>query len=417
MFTKNSLWNIAGGVVPALSAVVAIPILISILGYELFSINSLIISLTIFFFVYDFGVGRATTFFIAKLDHANKESEAELIGTSLFFALILGIFTTLTIYFFVPYMVENWIKIRPDVAGLSIQAFQITAFGIVPSVISNTFKGVLEGKSEFRRSNICKMFSGASIFLAPLLIVLIGSKSLTNISFVIVLSRYLALLIYLYYVMQIFSLSTVRLKLNALQMLFKYGVWAAMSGFISTMFVYGDRFIVARYLTPESLSIYIASQDILIRYLLIPWSMAIVLMPVFSSGNLSTIESSRLYQKRQESMCKLSLGVCMFIIIIALVTTRFLEGLGIPLFARDIVIIQAIGVFFCSISQLPLIYLYAHGMPRLVTMIYIIEALIYIVVAPQIFSHYAITGACLVWSGRLVLEYLLLDLFAKRLMN
>ena len=417
MFTKNSLWNIAGGVVPALSAVVAIPILISILGYELFSINSLIISLTIFFFVYDFGVGRATTFFIAKLDHANKESEAELIGTSLFFALILGIFTTLTIYFFVPYMVENWIKIRPDVAGLSIQAFQITAFGIVPSVISNTFKGVLEGKSEFRRSNICKMFSGASIFLAPLLIVLIGSKSLTNISFVIVLSRYLALLIYLYYVMQIFSLSTVRLKLNALQMLFKYGVWAAMSGFISTMFVYGDRFIVARYLTPESLSIYIASQDILIRYLLIPWSMAIVLMPVFSSGNLSTIESSRLYQKRQESMCKLSLGVCMFIIIIALVTTRFLEGLGIPLFARDIVIIQAVGVFFCSISQLPLIYLYAHGKPGLVTMIYSIEALIYIVVAPNIFSHYGISGACLVWSVRLVLEYLLLNLFAKRLMN
>lgn len=417
MFTRNSLWNIAGGAVPALSALVAIPILISSLGYELFSINSLIISLTIFFFVYDFGVGRATTFFIAKSEHANKDREAELIGTSLFFALILGIFTTLTVYVFVPYVVKNWIKIRPEVAGLAIQAFQITALGIMPSVISNTLKGILEGKAEFRLANICKMFSGASIFLAPLLIVLFGSKSLTQISTVIVASRYITLMLYLYYVIQIFNLSGIQLKLSTFQMLYKYGVWAALSGFISTMFVYGDRFIVARYLAPESLSIYVASQDILIRYLLIPWSMAIVLMPIFSAGNLSKIESSRLYQQRQKSMCKLSLGVCMFIILIALVGIQFLEGFGIPLFARDIVIIQAVGVFFCSISQLPLIYLYAHGMPRLVTMIYSIEALIYIVVAPQIFSHYAITGACLVWSGRLVLEYLLLDLFAKRLMN
>ena len=402
---------------PALSAVIAIPILISFLGYELFSINSLIISLTIFFFVYDFGVGRATTFFIARSDQVNKKSEAEFIGTSLFCALILGIFTTLSVYFSIPYVVENWMKIRPNVAGLAVQAFQISVIGIVPNVISNTFKGMLEGKSEFRLANICKMFSGASIFLSPLLIILFSSKNLTYISAVIAASRYLTLLLYLYYVTQIFNLSTIRLKLSTLQILYEYGVWAAMSGFISTMFVYGDRFIVARYLTSENLSIYVASQDILIRYLLIPWSMAVVLMPVFSAGNLSRIESYRLYQQRQKGMCKLSLGVCMFIILTALVAAQFLERIGIPLRARDIVIVQAAGIFFCSISQLPLVYLYANGKPRLVTMIYSIEALVYIVVAPLIFSRYGIAGACSVWSGRLVLEYFLLDLFAKRLMN
>lgn len=417
MFSRHSLWSVAGGAVPALAAIIAIPILVGFLGFELFAIVSLIISLTIFFFVYDFGVGRAMTFFIPKSEHESVKSAAELVGSALFFSFILGTLATVLIYTLVPYVARHWINIRLEFVEQSVHGFQIAALGILPSLIANTCKGMLEGRAKFREANLCKMFSGATIFLSPLVLVAFGSKNLSYISAAIVASRYLALIMYSGFVICVFDLANVRLKLATLLDLYRYGVWAALSGFISTMFVYGDRFIVARYLNPQQLSIYVASQDILIRYLLIPWSMAVVMMPLFSAGKLSKIETCNLYHTQQKRMGKLSFAVSMMVIFIVLAASPFLSSYGIPLASRNIIIVQVVGVFFCSISQLPLIYLYACGKPRLITMIYGVEALFYLLLAPLIFSHYGIKGACMVWSGRLILEYYLLRFFAERLMK
>lgn len=417
MFSKHSLWSIAGGAVPAITAVIAIPILIAALGYELFAIVSLVISLTIFFFVYDFGVGRAMTFFVPKLEHDSGDKTGELVGSALFAALVLGGLATALIYLIAPYIVQHWLGIRSELARQTVCAFQITALGILPGVIANTLKGLLEGRSGFREANLCKIFSGASIFLAPLLVIACGSKDLIHISAVIVVSRYLALMLYIFYAARLVNLAAIRLKPAILSIICNYGAWAALSGFIATMFVYGDRFIVARYLSPEELSVYIASQDILIRYLLIPWSIAVILMPVFSANSLSTMEIARLYRQQQKHIGMLSLGVLILVISIAVIAPPFLVGFNIPLVARNVVIVQVIGVFFCAISQLPLVYLYARGKPRLITMVYGVEAIIYMMFAPFVFSHYGISGACIVWSGRLVLEYLMLRFLAERLIK
>lgn len=414
MSIKNSLWTIAGGAVPALSAVIAIPILIHTLGYELFAITSLLTSLTIFFFVYDFGLGRTVTYFISKVAHANKD---DTIGTSIFCAVFLSLIATVVLYLSMPYVVEYWIKVRSEIAALAIQSLQITTLGILPNVVSNTLKGVLEGRSEFKLANICKIFSGSTIFLAPLLVVSLGDNSLIHISFAIVLSRFLTVLMYVFFIRATISFNWLQIKKGTLQTLYRYGSWVALSGFLSAMFVYGDRFIVARYLSPENLSLYVVSQDILNRYLLIPSSIAIVLMPIFSSGSLSKTTISKMYRQRQKYVFFSSLVVCMLIILMASIGHEVVLKFKIPLIVSDIVTIQAVGIFFCSMTQLPLIYLYTCGRPYIITMIYGLEALVYIGLAPSIFSHYNVLGACFVWSSRFVLEYFLMQFFAKKLMN
>lgn len=402
---------------PAITAVIAIPVLIAALGYELFAIVSLVISLTIFFFVYDFGVGRAMIFFIPQPEHDSEIKAGELLGSALFAALVLGGLATLLTYVIAPYIVQQWLEMRSEIATKTACAFQIAALGILPSVIANTLKGMLEGRLGFRESNLCKIFSGATIFLAPLLVIAYGSKDLIHISAAIVVSRYLALMLYIFYAVRLVNPTAIRLKSATFRIICNYGAWAALSGFIATMFVYGDRFIVARYLSPVELSVYIASQDILIRYLLIPWSIAVILMPVFSANTLPSVEITRLYRQQQKHIGMLSLGVLMLVISIAVIAPPFLVRFDLPLVARNVVIVQVIGVFFCAISQLPLVYLYARGKPRLITMIYGVEAIIYLMFAPFIFSHYGISGACIVWTGRLVLEYLLLRFFAEGLIK
>lgn len=417
MFSKDALWSIAGGGVPAVAALISIPWLISFLGYELFALTSLLISLTIFFYIYDFGIGRSMVFFTPKPDYAMSGKLDSLIGTALISALFLAFVSAGLLWFIAPFLVRDWLHVPVSFFDQAILAFQLAALTIIPSLLANVFKGILEGHSKFKEANLCKMFSGAGIFLAPLIVVVSGSYDLVIISIALLLSRVVALLLYVFLSLSLMQLSALRFRTETFHAIFKYSLWAGLSAFISTMFVYGDRFVVARYLDSEHLSLYIASQDILIRYLLIPWSMAMVLMPVFAAGSLSKSESRDMYRKQEKHVGYLSLLVTILVFFALLAVQPFMDEWGIPKVAIEIVMIQIVGIFFCAIAQLPLIYLYARGRPRLITMIYSAEALIYVLIAPAIFMQYGITGACLVWSGRLVLEYLLLKTFVEREMK
>lgn len=417
MLNRHSLWSIAGGAIPAVAAVVSIPLMISALGFELFAITSLIISITIFFYVYDLGMSRTMTFLISKIKQDNSKPEDELIGTAFISALLLGLLVTVVVYVFIPYFAKYWMKIDRSLLGEAIFAFQISALGILPGVISNTFKGILEGKSKFKEANICKMFSGASIFIAPMIVIAFESKNLVYISAAIVLTRYVSLILYALYTTRLSRLLFIMVRREHLQPIWNYGIWAALSGLISTTFVYGDRFLVAGYLSSQDLSVYIASQDVLIRYLLIPWSMAIVLMPTFSADNIAKIKVLELYRHQQKRVTLISFIILLLVLFLVLYIARFVSHPIIPKNVEYVVAIQMVGIFFCAMSQLPLIYLYGKGMPRLITNIYLAEFLIYILIAPMIFSYFGIIGACLVWSGRLVIEYFLLRYYAERLIR
>lgn len=416
MLIKNTLWSVAGGGVSALAALVSIPVLIALLGYDLFAIVSLLISLTIFFFVFDLGMSRTMTFLVPNVAEGSLESEG-LIGSALMLSLLVGALVSLLVYFCSPYVTQHWLNIGSSFREPAVLAFQIAAWGILPTVASHVFKGVLEGRQEFKQANICKMFAGSTIFLAPLLVVTLGYHSLVGISAAIVLTRYLALFLYVLLTTGVNISALTKVNSAYVKDVWTYGKWAAVSGFISTMFVYGDRFVVAGYLAAEELSVYIASQDILIRYLLIPWSMAVVLMPVFATKSASDLDTVRLYRQQQRRITALSLAVLSLVLLTAIFLVQRVDLVTLPTGTLSVVSIQTAGIFFCAAAQLPLIYLYAKGRPRQITFIYGVEMLAYVLIAPFVFRTFGLMGACVIWTGRLIVEFLLLRGFAERLIK
>lgn len=416
MISKNSLWSLAGGGVPAIAALVFTPYLISNLGLGLFAVASLILSVAIFFYVYDLGMSRTLTYLISQRSTDDKNTNAELIGSAFYSLICFGSLISFSLYLVTPYFVNHWLSIDAVLLDDAIKAFQISTMGIVPGLLSNLFKGVLEGRSKFIEANICKIFSGSSVFIAPMIVVVFINSSLLYISLSIVITRYFALLLYAFFAITLSNFLHFKVKRQQLASIWSYGIWAAISGFISTTFVYGDRFIVAGYLNAQDLSIYIASQDVLIRYLLIPWSMAIVLMPTFSSNLMTKSNVIELYNSQQKRVGAISFVVLLMVMLCGIWFTKVFDYLEIPQNAKFIVAIQTVGIFFCSLSQLPLIYLYGKGVPKLITGIFVIELLAYIVIAPWIFSYFGVVGASIIWSSRLVAEYFLLKYYAERML-
>jgi len=414
---KNTLWSIAGGGAPALSALISIPILVLYLGYEQFAIVSLLLSLTIFFYIYDFGVGRSMTYLLPQQRYRESASSNHLLFSAIYLAIVIGGLISAIAYFAASLFVTGWLRVSPEIEMTTINAFQILSIGILPSILGTILRGALEGFSEFKKANIGKIFSGASIFLAPALLVIAGHTNFESISMAILLTRIAALLLFIYLLLQVISLKFVRLSLTDTRCIFEYSKWAALGGFISTMFVYGDRFIVSRYLDSESLSVYIFSQDILIRFLLIPWAMAMVLMPIFAANQLSKEAFLGLYENQSMKVRNYSFLIAVSLILTVYYLLKIPTDVAVSEHVFDVVLIQTIGVFFCAMSQLPLIYLYAKGKPKAVSFIYLSEAALYIMIAPWVFSSFGLTGACLVWAGRQIIEYLLLQIYAKRTMQ
>lgn len=417
MQIKNSFWSMAGGAIPAFFALICTPFMISALGLNLFAIISLVMSVTIFFYVYDLGMSRTLTYLISRSTRGNQYESADLIGSALISTFFLGLLITLILYCLTPFFLENWMRIDKNLLREATLAFETSVLGIIPGLLSNIFKGVLEGRSQFKESNLCKMFSGAGIFIAPIIAILFLGNNLFYISAAIVFSRYLSLIVYVYFSISISTIFDFKLRRSCLNSIWSYGVWAALSGLISTAFIYGDRFIVAGYLDPEGLSTYIASQDVLNRYLLIPWSMATVLMPAFSSNSIVKTKLIELYRLQQKRVGIMSFFILLLVLVTAIWLAEFVKIPNLPENAIYVVAIQIAGIFFGSLSQLPFIYLYGKGVPRLITNIFLVELLVYIFMGPFVFRNFGVIGASFVWSGRMVMEYLLLSHFAKRLIT
>jgi O-antigen/teichoic acid export membrane protein len=413
MIKINSVWSIAGSAIPAAIALLAVPTLFLILGSQLFSICSLLISLAIFFFVYDFGIARAITYFIAKSDADRNQVNAAWIQGALW-AIVFSCVAGTSIFLATPWFVNHWLKVEGIPHESIVQAFRIAAYGIPASVLCHVFRGVLEGHSDFKAANLGKMVSGTTIFLAPLILVKLNRLHIEDLSSAITLTRYLALCLYISIAWDKIDLKITSWKVSGHSPLIRYGAWAAVSGLISTLFIYGDRFLVVGYIEAETLAVYIGSQDILSRYLLIPWSMATVLLPMLATGKLAKNEENQLYHGHQIKTFWLSLAFLMLTLLALWIIVDVFALLTLNQQAKWIIVLQAVGVFFGSLSQMPLILLFAKGKPELLTYIYGFEFLLYLIIAPTVLSQANGIGAGLLWAGRLTFEYFLLSYAVKR---
>lgn len=413
MISKNAFWSIAGSALPAAAALVSIPVLIHALDYRLFSVVSLLLSIAIFFFVYDFGIGRTVTYFTARIDDKAIQTRHALIGEALFWSLLIGALVALLVAEFAEIFVTRWLKTASEYRDETVFAFKIAAWGIPASVLAHMMRGLIEGHQDFRLANICKILSGASLFLAPLAVVSLGQATLVDISYALMLSRYFALVVYLIGSARFLQIPQGQILPGMNSPFFRYGIWTAVAGFISSMFVYGDRFLVAGYLDTQALSAYVASQDILIRYLLVPWAMATVLLPKLTQAAHGKHVIATIYHTHQSQISWLSGLFLAFVLMFVWVISPWATPALLSGNARMVVSIQAFGIYFCALAQLPLIYLYAVNKPMRIAAIFIFEAIVYVVVAPFVFERYTTMGACLVWSGRLLLEFLFLSYWAR----
>lgn len=419
MLARNTALNLVGHVIPLVVGLATIPYVVRGLGNEGFGILSIAWVLLGYFSLFDLGLGRATTKFVAEaLGRGELHRLPGLVWTSLGSQLLLGLIGSLILGAFVPVLVDRILKIPPALLHETKLSFWLLAASLPIVLATTALRSVLESAQRFDLVNYVKVPANISVFLLPAIALALGLR-LPGIILLLVLSRLGATGAYLALCLRVFPAlrRDFLFDLGLLRPLIAYGGWITVSGVVSPLLMNVDRFVIGALVSMAAVGYYTVPAEIVGRLTIFPGSLAVTLFPAFSSLNACGAKErlERLYA-RSTKFLLLALGpVLTLIAVFAEEILRFWLGADFASKSTPVLQILALGVLINSLAGIAFTYIQGLGRPDLTAKIHLLELPLYAGVLWLLVGHMGIAGAALAWTLRAGFDGLLLFGAAGRL--
>ena len=397
-------------VIPAVIMLLSTPYLLNEWRDNRFAIYTLGLSILGFMNVFDLGLGRSLTQFIAKRK-AQLSTEGWLLHNVLYLGAIMGLLGAGFIYLGLSYTQRLWVlnPIKNEqilwALWLSLQCPLI--------VVSSILRGWIEGQEKFLFSTIMKSINASLMFLVPLLCLLRSIQSLATVFSLIFYLRFAVLSIALLVVFRQYKIqkSPHQSLFGVLKEteLFKTGWWMTVSYIFGQAMTLLDRFILVLLLGGVLIGPYIALQELSLRFIMIPLAISTVYLPRWSSdfnNNKQDFRASHIW-----IVTPLLLAWVLW----------FFEGRYLILSWLDLTTnIEElyslskwllIGVTSSSLAFLPLTHLQASGFSKVVGRLHLIECLVYASLLYWLVPSFGLEGAAILWAMRAVLDCICLYWF------
>ncbi|HZR67189.1 MAG TPA: flippase [Terriglobales bacterium] len=416
LLARNTVWNLIGQGSPLVVAAVAIPILVRHIGVDRYGVLSISWMLIGYFSLFDFGVGRALTKFVADRLGTNTEHELpSLIWTSLALMLLLGIIGGICMAALSPWLVARVLRIPPYLHYETLHTFYLLSFG-TPFVITTTgFRGILEAQQRFGIVNAIRIPMGAFTFAGPLLVIPF-SNHLVPIVALLLIGRVLLCVVYgLACLHSMPSLLTgFALRAAIIRPVLSFGSWVTVSNVVSPLMQSMDRFLIGALLSVSAVAYYSAPFDVISRISILPAAVAGVLFPAFAMT----------YAQDHNHLLKLLARSLKFIFLVVfpvvlLIVTFAPEGLRLwlgPAFADQSASVTrwlAAGTLVNCLALVPTTFIQGIGRPDITAKLHLIELPLYLAGAWWLIRARGIEGAAVAWVVRVILDGLLLFIVAE----
>jgi O-antigen/teichoic acid export membrane protein len=411
LVARNSILNLAGQAIPLVVGVLSIPFVIHGLGVDTFGILSLAWMLLGYFTVFDLGLGRATTNFLAReLGNGMTERLRILFWTSSGMNLLLGVVGAVAIAALSPLLAESVFRIPPGLTGAAKGSFVLIAVSCPIVLVSTAFRGALEAAQRFDFVNAVAMISSSLTFVLPVAGILAG-LGIQGIIVLLVISRFCSALAYLFLCFRVFPILKQRISFesNHIKELLSYGGWITVSNLVNPLLVYLDRFVIGSMISIAAVSYYVAPYEMVTRLWILPASLTMTLFPTFSRGTASDRESTATLYGRSVKALLLAMGPLIAVLIfyareilLAWLGSTFAET------SENVFRILALGVFLNSLAQVSYALIQGSGRPDITAKFHLIEFVVYVPLVWFLVHSMGIVGGALAWTIRVAMDSLLL---------
>jgi O-antigen/teichoic acid export membrane protein len=408
---RNTILNVVGYGVPLLVGVVAIPFTVHGLGVDRYGLLSLVWVMLGYLTIFDLGLGRATTKYVAEaLGNGDEDKVPRLAWTAISIQLLFGLLGGLVLAAVTPFLVDSILSVPATLKEEAKAAFYLLALSVPVILVSSSLSGILEAAQRFDLVNAVKVPSNVLTFLLPLVGLALGFR-LVGIVALLLVSRLLACGILLLLDLRIFpNLRKLSFSLALFPRLFAYGGWVTVSSTVGPILTNLDRFLIASLLSISAVTYYTAPYEAMTRLWIVPASLAMTLFPTFSALE-ATGDRERLGTLFARSVKYTFLALTPIVLIVLLFAEEILQiwlGGEFPARSAPILRIFALGVLINSLGQVPYTLLQGIGRPDITAKFHLIELPFYAAIAWVLLINWGLAGAAAAWCLRVALDTLLL---------
>lgn len=412
VLARNTILNIMGRIVPLLVAVATMPYIIHHLGVDRFGLLSLAWMVVGYFALFDLGIGPATTKFVAELlGRGEVEKLPELVWTALVTQTSFGGVAGSILAVTSPILAHRLLKIPIDLRAQAHLIFLILAVALPIDFASGSLRGVLGASQRFDLLNVLGIPASILTYLVPVTALALGF-GLPAIVLFLVLTRIASLVILFAFCIRLYPELRARacFKRGLIRPILCFGGWVTVSGVVSPILIYFDRFLIAAVISVSAVGFYAPPFMISDKLALLPASLTATLFPAVStSAGRGDFEWIRNVFIRSLKFLLLTVGPA------ALILAFFAHPvltiwLGTKFAAEGTAVLQilAMGVLINSLAFIPANLLQGVGRPDLPAKFHLIELPIYIALAWFLVTHFGLPGAALAWAFRVSIDFCLL---------
>ncbi len=409
---RNTVLNLAGQVIPLLVGIATMPYVIRHLGPDRFGILSLAWVIVGYFALLDLGIGPATTKFVAGLlGKGGIEKLPALVWTALVTQSSLGLVAGVLLAVAVPTLVERLLRIPPGLHTEARWVFLILTVSLPIGFATGSLGGVLAASQRFDLLNAISIPSSFLNYLLPVAALALGF-GLPSIVLFLVIARLAVLAILFLLCSRLYPALRRRFAFNRalLRPLLGFGGWVTISGAVSPILNYFDRFLIGAFVSIAAVGFYTPPCIIATKLWILPTSLGATLFPAFSAS------ASRGDHKWISNALVRSLKYLLLLVGPAALVLIFFARpiltlwLGVEFAEQGAVVLQILplAVLINSLALVPSNVLLAVGRPDIPAKLHLVEVPLHVGLGWFLVIKYGLPGAALAWAIRVSLDSLLL---------
>ena len=409
LLARNVGLNLAGWVLPALSALVAIPALVHNMGADRFGLLSLAWTIVGYFSAFDLGIGRALTQALAARVGADDQSDSPWITwTAMWLLLPLGLVCGLVLLIAAPQLAGGGLRVAPGMRDEATRAIELLALAVPLMVLTSGLRGVLEAGQRFRTINALRVPLGLLTFLGPLAVQHLSHRLPAAVA---VLAAARALVFALYVLAVGFAHPELRRprspRAKDLRRLWTVAGWMTVSSIVSPVLVSADRFVIGAVLPLAAVAHYATASEVATKMWLFTAALQPVLFPALAATLVAAPRHATVLFDRGVRATTLALAPTTLVLV--LFAPELLTAWLGPTFAVESAPLLrwlAIAVFVNALASVPHSVLQSAGRADLPGKLHAVELPLYFGALWLLLPRFGLLGVAYAWVLRMAVDAL-----------
>ena len=417
LLARNSALNLAGQLLPAVLAIVAIPMLVRGLGESRFGVLTLAWAMIGYFGVFELGLGRALTQAVAqRLGNGRRDELAVISWTAIILLFVFGMVGGILLAVVTPLVVTRVLNVPADLSAETIHSFWILGAALPIVLVTVGLRGLMEAHQHFGLATALRMPLVVFTILGPVA-VLPFSRSVAAACLVLAAGRLIGAVTHLWACLRRYPFLRQRIRFHGelTASLMRFGGWTTVSNVVSPLMVFMDRFVIGALLTVAAVTHYVTPYEVVVKLLIIPVSLITVMLPSFAATLASDpARMAQLYDKSARGILLATFPAVLLAVVFA--NEGLLLWLGPAWPSESVAVVQwlAIGVFATALAQPPLVALQGAGRPDLVAKLHVAELPFYVAALIGLTRAFGVRGVAIAWTLRAVIDCAALLWIARR---